>query len=163
MIMAVAALAACEGRAPGVEAVPADTATDTEAGPVQVWFVQGEELVPVERPAAERSLRSALESLLAGPTAEERARGLTSWFGDETRTAVRGVQTTGRSAVVDFAPSLPSLIPGAGSSAGSEVLLGALDSTVFQFPDVDAVYYRLGGSCEAFWGWLQRECVVVRR
>jgi hypothetical protein len=108
-------------------------------------------------------VRLALESLVAGPTAEERSRGLSSWFGDETRDVIGGVRTEGDRLVVDFRADLPTLIPGAGSSAGSEVLLAALDSTVFQFGTVDAVEYRLEGSCPAFWEWLQRECVVVRR
>jgi hypothetical protein len=65
--------------------------------------------------------------------------------------------------IVDFSDSLPRLIPGAGSSAGSEALLAALDSTIFQFPWAVSAEYRLGGSCEAFWEWLQRECAVVER
>lgn len=144
----------------------ADTTSDSLApadAPVRVWFLSGEALVPVARPGEEATVRSALESLVAGPTAEERGRGLSSWFGEPTRDVVSDVRVEGDRVVVDFRESLPTLIPGAGSSAGSEVLLAALDSTVFQFPAVDAVEYRLAGSCEAFWEWLQRECVVVRR
>ena len=55
------------------------------------------------------------------------------------------------------------LIPNATSSAGSEQLLSSLDSTVFRVPNVTAVEYRLNGSCDAFWEWLQRGCTVVRR
>lgn len=151
------ALRAVDDTAPGT---PPDTAA---ADPVRVWFLRGEALVPVERPEVERTPRSALESLVAGPTSDERSRGLTSWFGDETRDVVRDVRAAPDRLVVDFRQSLPERIPGAASSAGSQVLLAALDSTVFQFPGVEAVEYRLGGSCDAFWEWLQRECVVVRR
>jgi len=134
----------------------------TEA-PVRVWFSRGDSLVAAPRPGMEREVRLALESLVGGPTAEERSRGLSSWFGEETRNVVGDVRLESDRLVVDFQGVLPSLIPGAGSSAGSEVLLGALDSTVFQFGQVHAVEYRLEGSCAAFWEWLQRECVVVRR
>ncbi len=136
---------------------------ETTDAPVRVWFLRGEALTPAPRPDADRTVRSALESLVAGPAAEERRAGLTSWFGDDTRNALRDVRTEADRVIVDFDETLPQLIPGAGSSAGSEVLLGALDSTVFQFPGVAAVEYRLGGSCDAFWEWLQRECGVVRR
>jgi spore germination protein GerM len=142
-----------------------DSATDSaiDTTPVRVWFLRGEALAPAPRPGVDPTVRAALETLVAGPTAEERREGLSSWFGDDTRNVLRDVRSEADRVVVDFHESLPQLIPGAGSSAGSEVLLGALDSTVLQFPGVSAVEYRLGGSCDAFWEWLQRECVVVRR
>jgi hypothetical protein len=34
---------------------------------------------------------------------------------------------------------------------------------VFQFDWVRSVEYRLDGSCDAFWEWLQRSCQVVTR
>lgn len=148
------------------ETAGADTASASPAmtdAPVRVWFLRGEALAPTPRPAVDRTVRSALESLVAGPTAEERREGLTSWFGDDTRNVLRDVRSEADRVIVDFDGSLPQLIPGAASSAGSEVLLGALDSTVFQFPGVAAVEYRMEGSCDAFWEWLQRECMVVRR
>lgn len=185
LLAALAALAGCDAPTPDPtpsadtavedpvdtsEAVGPDTASDTASGsaegtdaPVRVWFVRGDGLVPAPRPAADRTVRSALESLVAGPTSEERREGLSSWFGDDTRNVLREVRSEGDRVIVDFDESLPQLIPGAGSSAGSEVLLGALDSTVFQFPEVAAVEYRMGGSCDAFWEWLQRECIVIRR
>lgn len=109
------------------------------------------------------SLRAALEKLVAGAPGGERTGGTHSWFSEETRDVLRGVELEAGRAVVDFDPGLPGMIPGANSSAGSDMLLSALDSTVFQFPGVDSVEYRLGGSCPAFWEWLQRECVMVTR
>lgn len=109
------------------------------------------------------SLRAALERLVAGTPGEERPSGTHSWFSEETRGVLRAVELEAGRAVVDFDQGLPGLIPGANSSAGSDMLLSALDSTVFQFPWVDSVEYRLGGSCPAFWEWLQRECVMVTR
>jgi hypothetical protein len=87
---------------------------------------------------------------------------MTSWFSVETRGTIRRIQAIEGEVIVDFR-DLPELIPGASSSAGSEQLLESLDRTVFQFDWVESVEYRLNGSCDAFWEWLQRSCEVVRR
>lgn len=113
--------------------------------------------------AREDSLRSALRSLLAGPSAEQRAAGAHSWFSDTTADALREVEVDRGRVVVDLDGDLHELIPNASTSAGSGILLADLDSVVFGFPWVEAAEYRMGGSCEAFWEWLQRECAVVTR
>lgn len=141
--------------APGPEARPAEEI-------LRVWFSRGETPVAVERRVEDRGLEAALSELVRGPTAAERSAGLTSWFSDSTAGALDRVDQEGGLLVVDFR-GLDGLIPGAGSSAGSARLLASLDSTVFQFPSVDAVEYRLDGSCDAFWAWLQRECERVHR
>ncbi len=58
---------------------------------------------------------------------------------------------------------LRPLIPNASTSAGSEMLLAQLGATVFQFPTVASVEYRIEGSCDAFFEWLQRGCEVIER
>lgn len=125
-----------------------------EEAPVRLWR-------PV--PASSADLRTALEWLVRGPTAEERARGIRSWFSGETAGALKSVEIgpTGR-AVVEFHDLRP-LIPGASSSAGSAMLLDQLNRTVFHFPGVRSVEYRMDGSCAAFWEWLQYECRIVPR
>ncbi|MBW3553627.1 MAG: GerMN domain-containing protein [Gemmatimonadetes bacterium] len=157
--------------APGMrgEAVPdpaGDPARDAEPErgeeTVRVWFSRDEVPVAVDRRVPDRGPEAALSALVEGPTAAERAAGLTSWFSDSTAGALEGVEQEGGFLVVDFR-GLDQLIPGAGSSAGSAQLLASLDSTVFQFPSVDSVEYRLDGSCDAFWSWLQRECERVGR
>ena len=111
---------------------------------------------PVYRavPRSTGLLRSALEALLAGPNPTERAATIGSWFSATTKPLLRSVTVTAGHAVVDFGDLRP-VIPGAGSSAGSRRLLSELDATVFQFPSVTSVEYRLLGSCEAFAEWLQ--------
>lgn len=113
--------------------------------------------------AREDSLRGALESLLAGPSAEQRAAGVDSWFSHTTADVLRGVEVDGGRVVVDLDQDLAELIPNASTSAGSAMLLAQLDSVVFRFPWVEAVEYRMGGSCDAFWEWLQRACGTVTR
>lgn len=108
-------------------------------------------------------LRAALEQLLAGPTPAEEAAGLTSFFSAETADALLGVTIRDGRAIVDLDGTLPDLLPGAGTSNGSAVLVGQLNRTVFQFPTVDEIEYRLDGSCEAFYRWLESDCQIIDR
>jgi hypothetical protein len=133
-----------------------------EATTVKVWFSRGETPEPVYRRVRGAPLDGALRALVLGPTGAEREDGLGSWFSEETRRAIRRIQAGDGDVVVDFR-DLPDLIPGASSSAGSHQLLAALDSTVFQFDWVETAEYRLDGSCDAFWEWLQRGCQIVTR
>jgi hypothetical protein len=146
-------------------APPARPAQPAAADSVTVVFTKGEEPAPVRRPVPDSSplLRAALEWLVRGPTPEERAAGIQSWFSDTTAAALRAVEvdSTGR-AVVDF-HDLRSLIPNASSSFGSTMLLQELNGTVFQFPEIRSVVYRMDGSCALFWNWLQYDCQEVAR
>lgn len=126
---------------------------------VTVFLLRGEEVVPVTRPVPATSgvLRAALEQLLAGPTATEEAEGSSSMFSSATAGMLRSVTIDDDGlAVVDFA-DLRALLPAVGTSAASSAFLGQLNATVFQFPTVSAVEYRIEGSCETFWEWHQYE------
>ncbi len=120
---------------------------------------------PVRRPGTNASpgVRTALEWLVRGPTSEEQATGIQSWFSDETAGALKSVEmdSTGR-ATVDF-QDLRLLIPNASSSAGSAMLLQELEGTVFQFTEIQSVEFRINGSCDLFWEWLQYGCHVAQR
>jgi hypothetical protein len=126
---------------------------------VKAYFTCGEaSLAPVYRlvPRSPATLRASLDALLAGPSAEERAASLVSWFSADTAQMLRSVAVhDDHQAIVDFDPRLPDVIPNASSSAGSAQLLAQLDATVFQFRAVESVEYRLGGDCGAFGEWLQ--------
>jgi hypothetical protein len=112
---------------------------------------------------ASADLRTALEQLLRGPTTAPRAGDRHSWFSATTAGALRAVTVDSAGhATVDFHDLRP-LIPNASSSAGSALLLDELNTTVFQFPDVRSVEYRMEGSCEEFWEWLQFGCHKVLR
>lgn len=153
-------------------ATPADTAarepapaTPAEERTIELYFSHAESTAVVSRSVADTAppLALALNELLRGPSEEERRRGITSWFSAETAGLLRTVELAADgSATIDFT-GLPGAIPGASSSAGSEQLLESLRRTTFQFPDVQSAEYRLDGSCEAFWNWLQRGCTIVRR
>jgi hypothetical protein len=113
--------------------------------------------VPVFRlvPASQAVIRSSLEQLLAGPTGAELDAGLASWFSPATAGMLDSINLEpDGDLIVDF-HDLRTVIPNASSSAGSEMLLGELDATVFQFTSVWTVVYRIEGDCEAFNEWLQ--------
>jgi spore germination protein GerM len=132
---------------------------------VRVVFTRNEEPHPVLREVRrnESVVRAALEALLRGPTPEERAEGITSWFSPETANFLNRVTIDAEgNALVDFA-DFRAIIPGASTSAGSAELMWALNGTVFQFEPVRTVDYRIDGSCETFWHFLQTECLIVER
>jgi hypothetical protein len=110
--------------------------------------------------APDVALRIDLERLLRGDAAP--ASGET-WFSQTTAGAIRDVSLDAAGhAIVDFA-DLRVLIPNASSSAGSALLLDELNSAVFGVGAVRSVEYRIEGSCEQFWEWLQYSCQRVRR
>lgn len=119
-------------------------------------------------PAAPRApdsdrVRSALESLLRGPSTTGRGGGAVSWFGEETAGSLRSVSVDSSGhAIVDF-HDLRRLIPNASSSAGSAMLLDELNDAIFVFPEIRSVEYRMDGSCDLFWEWLQYGCHTVTR
>ncbi len=116
--------------------------------------------MPGLSPAPEVVLRNTLERTLRGdadPASEH------SWFTSATAGALRSVSidSVGH-AIVDFA-DLRTLIPNASSSAGSEMLLAELNTTVFSVTAIRSVDYLIEGRCDLFWEWLQRSCQTVRR
>jgi hypothetical protein len=178
VLLAVLALPACDAQPAADDALPPDTAAAPVAPPAQpaappsqsgtdsvaLVFRRGEEPVTVWR-RVDRApdVALALQNLLAGPDAAERAAGIESWFSDATRGALVSatVDRAGR-ATIDFA-NLRSMIPNASSSAGSAALLAELNGTVFEFAEVRSIEYRMDGSCDAFWEWLQYGCRTETR
>lgn len=106
-------------------------------------------------------LRGALQQLLSGPSSVERGDGLFSALANGAAAVPFDVVITDGKAVVDFGAELPRVSPGTSSSEASQRFLRQLHATVFQFPTVTSAEYRIGGSCNAFWSWLQRPCTTV--
>src|SRR5690606_12686103 len=120
-------------------AASAPTAVEPQAADSQatitvvVYFTRDERPVAVRRtvPATHELLRAAILELLKGPTPEERADGITSFFSDRTAGMLNDATVDERGhAVVDLKDLRP-VIPNASTSAGSTILLGELNSTVF--------------------------------
>ena len=141
---------------------------------VQVWFTCAGAFDPAQPgvgqtgrrvdPDAtlEERMAAALRGLVAGPTEAERAAGLTSWFSEATAGALLSVEVEDGLAAIDFA-DFSAMIPNASTSAGSAMLLSELNTTMFQFSEVDGFLYRFDGDCDAFWNWLQSGCIIQTR
>jgi hypothetical protein len=160
------ALAGCSERSPSEEpSPPDDPAVEQELSNLLVHFTLAEEFVPIQRQVVRTDavLRTALEQQLLGPTEAEHAEGYFSWFSYQTAGMLNRVSIDSEGhAVVDF-EDFSDIIPNASASAGSRILLGELNATVFQFSTVRSVEYHFNGSCEAFFEWLQVPCQTIQR
>ena len=108
-------------------------------------------------------VEAAFRGLVAGPTGEEAARGADAViFSVETSDTVESVTLDNGLLSVDFS-DFRELIANASTSCGSMSLLSQLNTTAFQFEEVERVGYLIEGSCDAFSNWLQRECTVYTR
>ncbi len=178
-LLAVAALALLAGCGDASPPPPELPGFEQPRGPseltvtLQLTFTRDEEPVAVPRTVVlpldpetlsddTLLLRVALEALVAGPTPEEEARGITSFFSSETAGILESVELVGDSALVAFS-DFRGLMPGASSSAGSFAFLAELNGTIFALPGIARVEYRMEGSCDAFWAFLQRSCQEIRR
>jgi len=143
-----------------------DPAAHATAGAtVRVFFYQGEEPTALQRARSGQGspLEAALGALLEGPTEEERRSGLESWFSNATAGMLEAaaIDPDGH-AVVHFG-DLRTVTAGGLDAMEAERLLASLNGTVFQFPEIRSVQYRIGNSCPAFWNWLGQDCKVLRR
>ena len=112
--------------------------------------------------SVEGRLTAALQELLKGATPQEKDQGLISVFSNDSAGKLNGVVVTQGNAVIDFR-NLRQAIPQAGTSEGGAVMMIQLNQTVFGFPSVKSVEYRVDGSCDSFWEWQESMCHVVTR
>jgi hypothetical protein len=156
VLAAVVTMAACE-RAEPDRSIPDAADSVRAAAPVE----QAPPLSPEAVLTAE--LRAALGRLVRGEVLLEGASETSYWFSAETAGALRAVDVDSSGhATVDFHDLRP-FIPNASSSAGSASLLNELNTTVFGVAGIRSVEYRMEGSCDVFWEWLQYGCDVVTR
>jgi hypothetical protein len=115
--------------------------TPQESSSVAVYFLRGERVSPVRRTiAATRAVaRAALTELLAGPTEEEVASGLTSTI--PAGTTLRDVGVSGGVATVD----LDGTFDDGGGSASMLGRVAQVVATLTRFPTVDRVAFRIDG------------------
>lgn len=157
---------------PATTSTPPACAEDPPTAPgvmvLTVYYTCGPSTVPtaehfVYREVAETDLilTKTLEELVKGPDIVERAAGFVSFFSEDTADAFAGVTLNAGRATIDFRGL--EEINNISTSSGSEFFLANLHSNVFQFDTIDAVEYRLNGSCDDFWNLLQRECQLVTR
>lgn len=114
-----------------------------------------------EVPSSDLVLTRTMEELVKGPDVVERAVGFVSFFSEETEDAFAGVTLNAGRATIDFRGL--ETIDNISTASGSEFFLANLNANVFQFGTIDAVEYRLNGSCDQFWNLLQRDCQLMTR
>jgi germination protein M len=108
----------------------------------QVWFERGEQLWPVVRTVPKSSAvgSAAIDALLSGPTASERAHGIGSVVPADTTKL--GLNIAGGTATIDLSSEYQS----GGGSLSMTMRLAQVVYTLTQFPTVERVSLRLDGA-----------------
>ena len=144
MLCAVLA-AGCDGGSPGNTASGSTTITATETGPVMssvaVYLLRDGKVSPVRRTieATPAVARAALTELLEGPTADERAEGLSSAIPDGT--TLRDISLADSVATVD----LDTTFDDGGGSASMLGRVAQVVATLTRFPTIERVAFRIDG------------------
>lgn len=106
----------------------------------------------------EARLHFALEQLLAGPTPEERDLGYSSVFPAASQELLIGVDVGDDGlATVDFANGLEA-VGALNSSHNRFLLFGTVGETIFNFAEVEAIEFRIEGSCDQFATYFETIC-----
>jgi germination protein M len=159
-VSAAALLAACGSPGGGSSPTPATTvtvtstpsasphptaepsATPTAITTLSLYLLRGEKLGVAERrvPQTVKPATAALEALLSGPTATERAAGLTSAVPRGTR--LLGLSLDGTTARVNLSARFAS----GGGSLSVQARVAQVVYTLTRFPTIDAVDFMLDGA-----------------
>ena len=120
----------------------ASTATPSSTTTLSLYFLRGEELGVAERrvPSTTKPATAATEALLAGPTADETAAGLTSAVPRGTR--LLGLSIDGTTARVDLSAQFAA----GGGSLSMQARVAQIIYTLTQFKTVQSVTFLLEGS-----------------
>ena len=113
--------------------------------------------------SVEARVHFALEQLLAGPTPEEGELGYASVFPPGSEELLIGVEVDDDGlAALDFADALQT-VGALNSSHNRFLLFGTLGETTFQFDEVQAIVFRIEGSCEQFASYFETTCEPLLR
>lgn len=108
--------------------------------PGAAYFLHGEQVAPAYRlVASPGTARSALEALLAGPTAAEKSAGLTSAIPSGTK--LRSIKVANGTATVDLTDRFGS----GGGSLSMNARVAQVVFTLTRFPTVERVAFRIDG------------------
>jgi len=159
VVSTAAFVAACGGPGSGSSATPtatvtatatpsaspspttAPTATPSPTTTLSLYFLRGEKLGVAERqvPHTIKPATAALEALLAGPTAAEKAAGLKTAVPSGTR--LLGLSIDGTTARVDLSGKFAS----GGGSLSMQARVAQIVYTLTRFPTIKAVDFMLDG------------------
>jgi len=115
-------------------------------------------VAPVTRtiPKTTAVAKAALDQLFAGPTAEEKAKGFSSDFTDETSSFLKSVNVKNGVAYVNLKDlTTVGSVGNFTTSCGGSNFLGQVEGTLKQFPTIKKVFFAIEGSPRDFYDWMQ--------
>jgi hypothetical protein len=114
-------------------------------------------------PPTDLVLTATLSEMVKGLEPEEQSLGFRSPFPPDADGSSLGVtiDTTDQTAYLEFTDRV--FPDGVDTPEGSQIFISTLNANVFQFDTIDAVEYRVGGSCDAFWRQLGDKCQKITR
>ena len=146
---------------PGQNIEPSITGSP-EMMQVKIYFSSGDgtdcgEVRAVTRivPRTQGVAMAALQELFKGPTEEEKKAGLSSFFSEETKDILDGVNVKNGSAYVDLDGSVLQKLGNATSSCGSRAFTASVEETLKQFPAVKKVFFAIESSPREYYDWIQ--------
>lgn len=107
----------------------------------------------------ENLAQETMMQMFAGPTEEEKARGLQPfWITEENAGALGRIFIKDGTAYLDWNEDESMLTSGANSSCGSQSFLSPIEATLKGLPGVQRVVHAINGSPETFYEWMQMVC-----
>ncbi|MBI1758499.1 MAG: GerMN domain-containing protein [Actinobacteria bacterium] len=120
---------------------PGGTPTGAATTTVRTYFIRNEKVAPVARTVSGTAVaKAAMEQLVAGPTASEKAAGLTSSVPAGTK--VLGISITNGTATVDLSATYTS----GGGSLSMQSRVAQVVYTLTQFPTITRVKFSIDGT-----------------
>jgi hypothetical protein len=138
--------AGCDGGSSGENATGSTTTTATETRPVMssvaVYLLRDGKVSPVRRTieSTPAVARAAVTALLEGPTADERAQGLSTAI--PSATALRDISLSDGVATVD----LDGTFDDGGGSTSMLGRVAQIVATLTRFPTIERVSFRIDGA-----------------
>jgi hypothetical protein len=112
-------------------------------------------------PKTDLVLTATLRELVKGLDQEEADLGFRSPFPPGAEGSFLGATIDSGTAFPEF--TIDVFPDGVDTPEGAQIFLSTLNANVFKFGTINAVQYRLGGSCDAFWQQLGSNCETITR
>ena len=112
-------------------------------------------------PETDLVLTATLREMVKGLDDDEASLGFRSPFPNGADGSFLGATINQGTAYAEF--TIEVFPQGADTPEGAQIFLSTLNANVFKFGTIDAVQYRLGGSCDAFWQQLGSSCETITR
>lgn len=109
-------------------------------------------------PKTKSVARAALVELFKGPTKQEEADELSSFFSEDTKDILISVKIKKGAAYVNFKEEVMQKLGNATTSCGSRSFHASIEKTLKQFPTIKKVFFAVEGSPADYYEWMQYDC-----